>query len=533
MKTYKLIVALAIAALSLTSCIGLDTAPYDRETDMTFWKDDSLSALKAVNGCYQYLGSMDEQLWSEAMTDNAYTKQPSAYTQSIGNGSYSTADNYVKSVWDSKYAGIHACNEVLDNIDQTPHLSTELKNRIMGEAKVIRAYLYYELYTKFGNVPYFTNVISISESQSLSRTPKEEVVNNVISELEEVINGNYLPETYGSANKGRITKWAAVAIEAKVYLFESNWEKVRELTSEIMQSGRFELFPSYAGLFQIANEGNSEVILDIQYEPTSREHQMMYSFLPPSMGGYSQLSPLQELVDSYIMLNGKGISEQGSGYDASKPYENRDPRLAATVMYTGNSYEMADGSTRTIDCQPGSSPDGYNYSSDCTATGYYVKKYWDNTYRSNLYSGLNPILIRYGDILLMYAEAQAELGQFSKTVWDQTIRPIRLRAGFTASSATEFPDGKSSTELISIIRNERRSELAMEGLRHKDIMRWRTAETVMSGWCHGFYTGETVGTDDGYVRVENRQFNASRHYLWPIPQYDRDLNKNLTQNPNW
>lgn len=530
---YKFIVAFTTAALSLSSCIGLDTAPYDRETDLTFWKDDSLSALKAVNGCYQYLGSMDEQLWSEAMTDNVYTKQPSAYTQSIGNGTYSTADNYVLSVWNSKYAGIYACNEVLDNIDKTPHLSPELKNRIMGEAKVIRAYLYYELYTKFGDVPYFTNVISISGSQSVGRTPRAEVVANIVKELDEVIDNNWLPETYSSANKGRITKWAAVAIEAKVYLFEGNWDKVRQLTSEIMQSGRYQLFLSYEGLFQIANEGNSEVILDIQYEPTSREHQMLYSFLPPSMGGYSQLSPLQELVDSYIMLNGKGIHEQGSGYDASKPYENRDPRLAATVMYTGNSYEMSDGSRRTIDCQPGASPDGYGYSSDCSATGYYVKKYWDNTYRANLYSGLNPILIRYADVLLMNAEACAKLGQFTDAVWNQTIRPIRVRAGFTDSSALDFPQGKSNDDLIDIIRNERRSELAMEGLRHKDIMRWHTAEKVLNGWCHGLYTGETVGTDNGYVRVENRQFNPSRHYLWPIPQHDRDLNANLTQNPNW
>ena len=83
--------------------------------------------------------------------------------------------------------------------------------------------------------------------------------------------------------------------------------------------------------------------MDAQYRPTSREHQMMYVFLPPTLGGYSQLSPLQELVDSYIMLDGKTIKETGTSFDESHPYANRDPRLKATVMYTGNSYTLADG----------------------------------------------------------------------------------------------------------------------------------------------------------------------------------------------
>ena len=88
-------------------------------------------------------------------------------------------------------------------------------------------------------------------------------------------------------------------------------------------------------------------------------------------------------------------------------------------------------------------------------------------------------------------------------------------------------------KMRELIRNERRCELAMEGLRREDIIRWKIADKVLNGWAHGFKTGETVGTDNGYIRVEHRQFDANKHYLWPIPQYDRDLNKNLDQNPNW
>lgn len=253
--------------------------------------------------------------------------------------------------------------------------------------------------------------------------------------------------------------------------------------------------------------------------------------MPPSLGGYSQLSPLQELVDSYITLDGYSITEApASSYDPSKPFENRDPRLAATIMYTGNSYPLANGSQHVVDSRQGESPDGFGFSSDASATGYYFKKYWDNKYRSNLYSGLNIILIRYADILLMRAEALVESGGMNAFEWNRTIRPLRVRAGFKSNRALDFP---GSSDLRNIIRQERRSELAFEGLRHKDIIRWKIAEQVLNGWTHGIYTGDPIGTDNGFVRVENRNFDSAKHYLWPIPQSERDLNSNLSQNPEW
>jgi len=531
--TIKNLILFALIAITDASCVGLDTTPYDRETDLTYWTEDPNAAVKALNTCYTYLGSMDEQLYSEAMSDNAYTKQPNDYTQSIGNGSFSTADSYVKSVWNSRYAGIRLCNQLLENIDRVPKLDPDLKKRYIGEAKVIRAYHYYELYTKFGAVPYSTKVLSISESQSIGRTDRATVVSNILSDLDEVINGNYLPTSYDADNKGRITRWAGMALKAKVYLFEGDWQQVKAITSSIMSEGGFSLFQSYAGLFEITNEYNPEVILDVQYRPTTREHHMMYAFLPPTLGGYSQLSPLQSLVDNYIMLDGKSIKEAGTSFDENHPYDNRDPRLKATVMYTGNSYILSNGSEVVINCEKGEGKDGYGVTSDCTATGYYLKKYWDNTYRASLYSGLNPILIRYADILLMNAEANAELGELDQTNWNATIKLIRQRAGFKLASALDFPATLSKDALIEIVRNERRSELAMEGHRYKDIIRWKIADKVMNGWCHGLKTNDVVGTDNGYLRVENRKFNANKHYLWPIPQAERDLNKNLVQNPNW
>lgn len=528
----KNIFVLASVAMVNAACVGLDTAPYDRETDLTFWSEDANAALSALNTCYTQLSSLDEQMYGECMSDNAYTKQPNDYTQKIGNGSFSTADNYVANFWNNRYSAIRSCNQVLDNIEKVTSLSDALKKRYIGEAKVIRAYHFYNLFIRFGAVPYPEHLISIAESQSMERTPRETVVANVIADLNEVINGNYLPATYDADNKGRVTSGAAQALLAKVYLFEGDWANVKQITDNIMRSGTYELFPSYSGLFEVANEGNKEIILDVQYSPSTREQGTQYSFLPPSLGGYSQLSPLQELVDSYVMDNGLPITDASSGYDPAKPYENRDPRLAATVMYTGNSYRMADGSEVVINCEKGAEKDGYNYSSDCSATGFYVKKYWDNQYRAAIgTSSLNAILIRYADVLLMNAEANAELGSLDATVWNSTIKPIRERAGFNGA-ALNFPGG-SKDALVNIVRSERRSELAMEGHRYTDIIRWKIAEKVLNGYCHGIQTGDVVNADNGFIRVEQRQFDASKHYLWPIPQKERDLNKNLEQNPNW
>lgn len=530
MKLNKNLIKLLTIILLTTSCQDLDLQPYDRETDLSFWKKTE-AALYMVNKCYSDITDAFEILYSDAMTDNGYTKVSNAFNQNIGNGSYSTSDQYVAAVWDGRYSGIRNCNLLLTNIDIVPDLNDELRNRYKAEAMFIRAFHYFELYSKFGDVPYFTHALSVMESETIERTAKAEIVENILTDLNTIIDNNYLPTSYSGNDRGRATIWAAMALKARILLFEGRYSEVKTVTDKIISDGGFTLFPSYEGLFKIENENNQEVIFDYQYMPLTREHNVQYHFVPPSLDGYAQLSPVQELVNSYITLDGYDIhnAPQGS-FNINDEFNNRDPRLKATVVYTGNSYTKADGTEAVINCDQGAGPDGYGFSSNSTATGYYLKKYWDNTYRANLMSGLNIILIRYADVLLMNAEASAELEEMTEEVWNNTIRPLRERAGFSNNGALNFP---ATGDLVEIVRDERRSELAFEGLRHKDIIRWRIAEEVLNGWAHGLYTGETVGTDNGYIRVENRSFNPAKHYLWPIPQKDRDINKNLTQNPQW
>ncbi|MGQ1889248.1 RagB/SusD family nutrient uptake outer membrane protein [Thermophagus sp. OGC60D27] len=534
MKTHKNIFKLLalVISFSAVSCVELELEPYDRETDKTYWQKPE-AALYALNACYPTLSSASKVLYSDAMTDNGYTKVPNAYNQSIGNGSYSTAEPYVQEEWSSRYAGIRACNLLLNNIDQVPELSQELLNRYSAEATVIRAYHYFELYSKFGDVPYFTEVISIDQSQTLTRTEQSVITEELLEQLNEVINNEYLPSSYSGDDVGRITHWAALALKARILLFEGRYTELVDVTENIINNGPFFLFNDYEALFTLENENNSEVILDLQYLQSSREHSVQYHFLPPSLGGYSQLSPIQSLVDSYITLDGYRIEDApASSFDPENPFENRDPRLKATVVYDGNSYPLEDGSDHFVYTEPDGGQDSFGASSDVSATGYYLKKYWDKNYRANLMSGLNIILIRYADVLLMHAEALVEMNQMDEQGWDLTIRALRERAGFSKNTALDFPGG-SQSELRQIIRNERRTELAFEGLRRKDIIRWRTAENVMDGWIYGMEVEDVQGMDDGHVAIEQRSFDPSKHYLWPVPQNEIDLNSNLSQNSNW
>jgi len=304
-------------------------------------------------------------------------------------------------------------------------------------------------------------------------------------------------------------------------------------------AGNYTLAPDYTNLFsdKTLNKKNNESIFSFQYVPALRTWGDYIDFAPISVGARTGgLSPAQELVNDYIMLNGISIGDAGSGYDESNPYSGRDPRLAATIVFDKYPWKNPDGSTQTIYIKPGSTPAGqsaaneYSTAGQGSSTGYYWRKYWDPNYTApGFSSGLNLHLLRYAEVLLSYAEAKNSLGQMTADVWNKTIKAIRQRAGFTATGALDFP---GTAGMAAIIMRERRCEFAMEGMRVDDIRRWKIAETVLNGWAHGAkYDNPAI--DNGYVRVQLRTFDKNKHYLWPIPPSERALNANLTPNPGY
>lgn len=511
-------------------CDSLDTPLVDKESDLTFW-DKPEDALNALNSCYPDLYGAEQFNFSESLSDNSYTKSNNgSLVRDVANGSYAVTASLMRDVWNARYAGIKRCNILLDNIDKVPNLNAELKNRYIAEAKAIRAFHYFILINNFGDVPLVTYEISIEESRTISRTPKDQVLQFILDELDFT---KTLPNSYQADEKGRFTKGGAMALKARVLLCENRWQEVAAICDAIInkkEAGNLDLFANYADLFKPQNKDNIEVLLNVEFMPINREHGNQYFLIPPSFGGFAAISPSQELVDDYLLLNGKTIAD--ASYNELDPYTNRDPRLDATIIRHGSKLENSNGSFTTINTNLGTGDDAINTSSNCTPTGYYVSKFYDKTARNLTNSGSNLILIRYADVLLMYAEAKSKLNEFGQSEWDQTIKKLRVRAGFTNASALEYP-GVTGTEMDDIIRRERRSELAMEGLRLMDLRRWKTAEVVLNGWLHGIKTNEAPSIDNGYIRVDNRVFDKTKHYLWPIPQSERDLNSSLTQNPNW
>jgi hypothetical protein len=522
-------IAMAFLVCLLFGCESLDTPLVDRESDITFW-DKPEDALAALNSCYPDLYGADQYIFNESLSDNAYTKSNNgSLVRDVANGSYGTSANLVREVWNARYAGIRRCNILLGNINNVTGLSDELKERYSAEARAIRAYHYSILMNNFGDVPLVRSEISIEASRTIARSPKAEVLQFILEELDAAM---VLPTTFGDPDKGRFTKGAAMALKARVLLTENRWSEVAAICDAMInrgEGGNLDLFGNYAGIFMPENKDNIEVLLNVEFMPINREHGIQYYLIPPSLGGYAAISPTQELVDSYILLNGRTIADPS--YNENSPYVNRDPRLDATIIRDGSQIQNANGTYTTIRTAPGTGTDAINNASNATPTGYYVAKFYDRTARNMLNSGSNLILIRYAEVLLMYAEAKAQLGQFGQNEWDLTIRRLRSRAGFTDANALSFPS-VGGAEMTEIIRRERRSELAMEGLRLMDLRRWRTAENELNGWVHGMKTNEDA-IDNGYVRIENRIFDPNKNYLWPIPQAERDLNKNLTQNPNW
>jgi starch-binding outer membrane protein, SusD/RagB family len=536
----------ALMLLALSSCKKLDLAPQDRFTELTFWQsNDNVNNL--LNSIYGGLYSSTQVFYNEALSDNAVTRVgiSAGFPDAIASGNFTPTLPRFRNDWAFYYQGIKNVNLFLDGITRNTSLSQTLRNRMIGEARFIRAWHYFNLSKWWGDVPLVTTNITEEESKQLRRTPRAEVINFVLTELAAAEAALPKKEDYGAPDRGRIAKGAAVALKARVLLYQGN--RMQEVVTECeklinnsAQYGNYSLVPNYGDVFSPTNEYNAEVILDLQYVAPQRTWTEYIDFSPISAGARTNnLAPTQELVNSYLTISGKPITDATSGYDENNPYVNRDPRLTATIVYDGYQWKDNPSATaRTIYIKPGSTPgsaqpvDEYKPSGQGTATGYYWRKYYDHTSVATGYnSGLNIILIRYAEVLLMYAEAKQSLGQMDAATWNLTIRALRNRAGFTDANALNLPVATGDA-LRDIIRNERRVELAMEGFRIDDIRRWRIAQTVLNGWARGAKFGDP-GVDNGYLRVQLRTFDANKNYLWPVPDYELGLNAGLGQNPNY
>lgn len=486
----------------LTSCHEiLNTNPTDFYTQETFWKN-AAHAEQAVTGCYQALlhndlhNSQTPFMW-DCMTPNAYNYDNQNGANEYARGIHtSTWLGMNINVWRGCYRGIGRCNSVIANLPDIT-MDETLKKRLIGEAKFLRAFYYDKMNVVFNGVPLILNPPSIADHSQLPRESYEKVLEAVIKDLDDAISA--LPVSYSSGNGGRATKGAALSLKARVLLQNHKYPEVVSTIDRIFSLNQYELFPDYNGLFRKVNEGNSEIIFDVRFK--APEVTNSYDII---MAQYSTQAPLQNLVDAYQMIDGKSIKESPI-YDEKKPWENRDPRFAQSILYLGAPWRNRVATEF-----------------DLHQTGYSFRKYTEyNQFTVGTLSNseTNYIIIRYADVLLMYAEALNEVNGPVQAVYN-AINSIRNRPNVKMPNLTS---GLSKEEMREEIRLERRIELAGEGSYFYDIRRWGLIDKVMSG---------PIYNSKGNV-IETREFNPARDRYFPVPYTEIDLNPKLQQNPGY
>lgn len=528
MKRYKgLALALGLG-LSAGACDDsfLNTVPPDVVSDALFWTQEK-DAVLAVNALYQLYQSGNNNRTSriayaiESASDNAWAQKSFDNWYSIGQGTATPLNGNVGEFWADSYRSIRRANEILANIDRIPNINADLKKRLIAETRFHRAFHYNYLINLFGDVPLILEPIEdIEESKNATRTPKAQIIEQIFQDLDAAAPD--LPLTYPSSDYGRVTRGAALAYKARAALWANRWAEAAAAAQAVINLNQYVLEPVYGNLTRYPGDESREIIFADRRAKSIRGQGAFGDYGPRSFQGGSTFTPLRALVDFYQMEDGLSIDESPL-FDAANPYENRDPRMYATLLYPG---AMFDGVV--FNSLPSSTTaDQVKSDFNATATGYQFIKYVDPADKNDRgNSGIDFILMRYADVLLMYAEAKIELNQIDQSVYD-AINAVRTRAGMPA-----IVGPLSQAELREIVRYERRVELAFEGLRLFDIRRWGIAEQVMDGQHYGIDYIDEDGTLQT-IPADLRSFDAARDMLWPIPQQELDLNPELGQNPGY
>ena len=313
---------------------------------------------------------------------------------------------------------------------------------------------------------------------------------------------------------GRPTKLTALAVIGRAQIFDNRFADAAGTFQQIinMEGSVVDLDPDYESLFNGSNEQSPEIIWSFQAvgNGVGEGSYFQVHYAPPNVpagvtsGGWNSMQYTRNLIDDYYMADGLSISES-SMYDPENIYENRDPRLAMSFLRPGDiwdGFEMVDNNF----FYNGAAPDA------TYAAQVICKKWCSEETIDNGDTDVDFVLIRYADVLLMYAEAQNEVSGPDASVYE-AVNKIRARAGMP-----DFPAGLSQDQMREEIRHERRIEFVMEGTRYYDLIRWRTAETVIPS----------------VQELQNRVFDPSKNYLWPLPQSAIDSNPELIQqNPGY
>lgn len=545
MIRFKQYLLLGAAALMSASCSDfLDTAPLDALSPSTTWQSET-DAQKFAIGCYDGWEDGGDILYMDCASDYGYNNFQWEGYKDFANGNMTQANSGV-SYYD--YTIIRRCNTFLENVENIEFNDEAVKKDLIAQVRVIRAYRYFKMNWLYGGVPIISNYSSAEEAQ-VPRNSEQEVKEFIETELDACTPDlNKEP-----SERGRIAQGAALAIRMRQALYYGEWEVAKQKAQEIINLGIYSLESDYANLFKVAGQDSKEIILAVQYIPNTYTLYTIGQMYNNGDGGWSSIVPTQDLVDDYEMSNGLTIDESGSGYDPVHPFKGRDPRMAMSILYPGADYIKADGSTgifntldKTID---GASNANYMTSADnASKTGLTWNKYLNPiTQYSNIWaSNACPIVFRYAEVLMTWAEAENELNGPSAAVYEK-LNEIRTRVGMPAVDEAKY---NTKDKLRELIWRERGVEFAGEGLRRADILRWKTSDGKMlaekvlnttlvrrTGTVSNGPDPETRATIDQNpakedIFIEDRVFKTFHRY-YPLPQGAMDKNPKLVQNEGY
>tara|TARA_Y100001972_G_scaffold129294_1_gene196271 strand:+ start:7643 stop:9376 length:1734 start_codon:yes stop_codon:yes gene_type:complete len=530
--------------------------------DIDFW---DLELLRTSTGNHGY--SMQ---WADKYSDNWTARNG---LSEVDGGSINSQTSFVNFMWNNTYKCIAAANRLLISLEGTTAPVTEEKLLIYeANARFVRASQYSKLIFHFGDVPYYENILEIEEAFSLSRSSKEEILAKIYDDYDFAIAN--LPEVYGGSDVAYATKGAALAMKARIALYMGDFEVANEAAKACIDLGNYSLYPDYEELFLSSTKNSQETIfstprstaLGLIIPDVGRAKEP----LPRIVGGFANGGPSWSLLASYLCTDGLPIDESPL-FDPQNPFSNRDPRCTATIVefgtkWLGFDYQPHPDSLTTMNYATGTHVSNTDNRAVLQYASYnaLVWKKKVNEDWLDLRTDNDNIIIRFADVLHIYAEAKIELDEIDQSVLD-ALNKVRSRAyGVEYTDVGSYPEitTMDQTELRKVLRIERRMEFAFEGTRWHDIFRWKLAEKVLNQPIYGILDPDELRTnvvdqglwfwssipaidEDGIPDFSTmfnaghckllalRVFDPNKQYLLPIPSTEIEINPNISQNPNY